>query len=199
MRLLSLLGVFAVCSMVSAQSSRIKEVNLMANSAQQVFVTWIMNAGSTCNAPQVQHSLDGENFKTVYTYPGVCGGTSEEESYSWAHSKPKKYAINYYRIRVDEGELTLAKEIDLQSNLAEDKLIVYPVPLGEKLNLELRNENDLLFEVSIFDLQGRIHFNQAELKGTKQHLNIGKLNSGIYLLEVKFENGEREVRRVAVL
>jgi hypothetical protein len=177
-------------NVVLAQSSRIIEFNASFQQNSNVLIKWTVGAGSTCNAPQVQHSLNGLNFNTVYTYPGVCGGTDEPESYQWVHASAKQFAFNYYRILLDDGEFTLVDTVDLQSALAKSALVVSPNPAIDRVNLLLRIEANQFFDVHINTLAGRRVAQFLNLIGSEQQLRLPDLSQGMYMLIVRLKTGD---------
>ncbi|MEQ8909223.1 MAG: T9SS type A sorting domain-containing protein [Vicingaceae bacterium] len=163
-----------------SQSSRIESFQLQASSNNQVLVRWVVGPGSTCNAPQVQHSLDGENFTTVYTYPGVCGGTDEAESYSWVHANAKPYSFNYYRVKLDEGEFTLTKQLDLNSNLANTNFLVYPNPTKGEVTLEWRNEARLTYDLLLINAESVKILEIKSITTNQKKVHLPNLKAGVY-------------------
>lgn len=52
----------------------------------KVRVCWEVAAGNECQNVELQHSLDGENFETFYTYSGICGDPNITLGYDYVHN-----------------------------------------------------------------------------------------------------------------
>ena len=70
-----------------------------------------------------------------------------------------------------------------------DEFVVYPNPASEKITVQLKNKNDGIAMVQIYDQLGRIiqteRFSNALSSGTIQLNNLSK---GIYFIEVTSQN-----------
>ncbi|WP_127846020.1 T9SS type A sorting domain-containing protein [Psychroflexus aestuariivivens] len=73
-------------------------------------------------------------------------------------------------------------------------IYVYPNPAKNKLFIKSPNQNNLNLE--IFNLEGK-SVAQHQLKNTRK-VNISNLNSGIYLVKVKTENGATFTQKLIV-
>ena len=74
-------------------------------------------------------------------------------------------------------------------NFESDEFVVYPNPASEKITVQLKNKNDGIAMVQIYDQLGRIiqteRFSNALSSGTIQLNNLSK---GIYFIEVTSQN-----------
>jgi N,N-dimethylformamidase len=87
------------------------------------------------------------------------------------------------------GNLALAE------NISNDKLLVYPNPTHDLLNIEfLTNES---FEIKILDLKGKILLTKNN-NFEKTTLNVNSLLKGIYLLELTNQE-QRFIRRFSLM
>ncbi len=86
------------------------------------------------------------------------------------------------------------------SSIAENNhntLFVYPNPASDIIRFELKD--DLITQVSIYDLKSKRILNQENYQFGIQQLSIEHLNQGIYLVEVKSKNGVIEKLKLMVL
>ena len=67
-----------------------------------------------------------------------------------------------------------------------DFLTVYPSPVKNTLHIKLKD--DIRADASLFDINGRLVFEQ-KLQAVNSSLNIEHLNSGLYILKIRHENG----------
>ena len=189
-----LISIFLLsCFLGKSQSPRIARHSIKATNNNNVLVVWTMNAGSTCPSLVVERSLDNINFRPVYTYPSVCGDSDVEVSYSWTDTNPQLYAINYYRLNLDDIEFTIPIAIDLQSILQGKRIITYPNPSSGSLKVELRNTENQNFDVEIFDNHGSLVHTIKSVSGRVYELNLADRENGIYALKLTFDNKETEV------
>ncbi|MFD2891668.1 S8 family serine peptidase [Flavobacterium chuncheonense] len=85
----------------------------------------------------------------------------------------------------------------LSSNSFSNVFSVYPNPVNDILNVTVEGAKVVVKELSVFDSQGRLvkFVDMADTVGTHQ-VDLSELNSGIYMVEMKGENGERDVKRI---
>ncbi|MCB0803077.1 MAG: T9SS type A sorting domain-containing protein [Flavobacteriales bacterium] len=200
MRLFLLGLLFLMCQRAEAQSSRIIKFDVQRIGVNSVFLNWTMDAGSTCLDLSIQRSNNGSDFETIYTYPGVCGSINEAVNYNWIDQYPKKFELNYYRIKLEEGEFTLVKMVDIDSDLAGDSFILNPNPASSVFSIKLINSEFNTVKIELFNLQGKLQKAFLFPKQDQMKMDIKELPKGIYLLKVGFENGQvLGVRRLMVL
>ncbi len=197
--ILSFLLLFLISGAVFSQSPRIARFSISPTNDNKVVVNWTMSIGSTCPTVEVQRSLDGQDFESIYFYPSVCGSSDKEESYNWVDANPIKYAVNYYRIKLEESEFTLSSSVDLQSNLANRQILTYPNPTAGTTQVELRNEKSQFFDLFVFDAKGNVVVEKANQKGTELSLDLSSLGDGIYFLQFRFENGDKTSSPILIM
>ncbi|MBK6839110.1 MAG: hypothetical protein IPG90_13360 [Bacteroidetes bacterium] len=64
----------------------------------QVYLSWEIGQGSTCNGIGVMRSVDSVSFVEIGSIEGVCGSTSEPQSYTFTDLTPQSNRTNYYRL-----------------------------------------------------------------------------------------------------
>lgn len=92
-----------ICTLLSTWQSNPTLANFSAQQiSNSVNISWTVKAGFSCTDVNVEHSTDSINFISIYTYPGVCGATSEDQDYDFVQQNPDKntnnYTISYYRL-----------------------------------------------------------------------------------------------------
>lgn len=70
---------------------------------------------------------------------------------------------------------------------AIETLHCYPNPSNGQFTIETTQGFKLL---RVFDLSGKLIFEKSKLYSSKYEIDLGSQNSGIYLIEVSFENGQ---------
>jgi hypothetical protein len=135
----------------------------------KVRVNWEVAAGNQCQDVEVQHSLDGETFETIYTYAGICGDPNVTLGYDYTHKYPTLNHANYYRLKVNQDITKPTREFVAGKN---------------QINL-IRNERERYIEVDFYDFGGpftmSIYSTNGALLYTESH---DELTPTIYLPEV---------------
>ena len=141
---------------------------------------------------EVQHSMDGIEFKSIDSVQGN-GTTNELIDYSFTHSSPA-YGINFYRLRqVDfDGTQKYHKIVRVDNDLirADMKTSVYPNPATPN-NMRLRistGDDHTSINVKMTDQTGKVFF-KKELKGSltldQKLVPNQNMTPGLYFLEVQ--------------
>lgn len=187
-------------SFIFAQEGRLAAFNAVKLNDENVEVRWTLKANVSCQSPQVQRGLDSLSFETVYIYPGVCGGTGEEESYSWIDSDLLPASKIYYRLRIDDGEYSQIDVIEQSLPLEGDQVRIFPNPSGGQFDLQYEPSLGRPNKITIYELSGA---EVVDLKASVQLLRRGQFKldltefrSAIYLIRISFENGTKELKVV---
>lgn len=157
-------------------------LDVLANDTDVTFapakIAWI----STSTVIGAVISLDSATQKIHYT-PAAGLETVDEFSYSICDiAGACDTAIVYIRI----------VGITAITNLATEKLNAYPNPFLDIITLEGTSSTT---KVEVFDMMGRFHGNYSTNEnGT---LNLATLSPAIYVLKVKYSNGQNAVVRVS--
>lgn len=90
-------------------------------------------------------------------------------------------------------ELTITYTTSTQISLAEMGLQIYPIPVTDRLTLDLKGANGLV-EAELSTLQGQSLSVKRWTGGQKEYLNLSELPKGVYLLHLTTERGTRVER-----
>lgn len=75
--------------------------NFTTSSANgNVYLSWVMTSGNTCNGIKILRSVDRIHFSQIGEIEGICGSIITRETYSFTDEMPVKNAINYYRLEL---------------------------------------------------------------------------------------------------
>ena len=74
------------------------------------------------------------------------------------------------------------------SSFFASNFAVYPNPTNSVLNITNKN-NNLLNQIQLTDINGRIVKSINAFKAPKTQINIGDLNSGVYLMKITSDQG----------
>ena len=101
------------------------EINRFQN---EIIISWEIESGNLCSGVQVEHSSDSISFTTIYDYPGVCGSSTANESYTFSHTNPISNAKNYYRINLGTNGISEILSITFVK-LEENGYTLFPMPI----------------------------------------------------------------------
>lgn len=153
-----------------------------------VNLSWTIGAGNTCEDLEVQHSTDSVNFTTVYTYLGVCGNTSFEQSYSWTHTQPVCGSTNYYRLYTRTNG-NMATTTCLPVCLGAAGFRITTVSGQKALLVQIDLQKSRRWELELFDAQGKSILKQT-LTVNEQTLVLPALPAGMVVFRLSTESGE---------
>lgn len=86
--------------------------------------------------------------------------------------------------------------IGIEENFSKVKFEIYPNPFSGATTVDLGAENEV-FDVSLVDLSGRVVFEMEDASG-KLRIHRGTMESGVYMLKIRNENGETNINKVIV-
>ena len=142
----------------------------------------------------IERSNDGVKFSKLEAVKGH-GTTNVVQDYTFMDDAPLKN-INYYRLRqVDfDGKETISKTVSINfEGKGQAKAKVYPTLVKDVVNIEF--SQDTKSELSVRDLTGRVILTQNTPEGINVGtLNLSSLNSGMYILSIRSNEGVETVK-----
>ncbi len=88
---------------------------------------------------------------------------------------------------IDDVLLTPCDSLSsIKENKPKTKVAVYPNPFHDKITIE--SDNQLIEEIALTDLLGRIILAETNIYKRKKELNLSNLNKGIYFLKINTNN-----------
>lgn len=120
-----------------------------------VRVHWIVAAGNQCQDVEIQHSLDGENFKTFYTFAGICGDPNFELGYDHTHENPVLNRANYYRIKIYQDRTQALRTFVS----GKEQLNILKDPTTGLTQIKFQDKGGAI-KLSIFGISGRLLFSK---------------------------------------
>ena len=94
-------------------------------------------------------------------------------------------------IALDDISVIETSGIGINNNVQLSDILIYPNPGKGLFNLSINNLHDNWVDVSIYDLQGRVMYNE-HIKNRSDHyfgsINLSGISSGIYFLKVQNDN-----------
>lgn len=120
---------------LSVFGQRLANISLSPVSSQNqtgtnVLVRFSILPGIACPGYEILHSTDSLNFYPVYSFSGICGNQSSEETHDYLHVNPLQNTINYYRVSIPGYETSKIHRIYVGENAGKPSILLYPNPLS---------------------------------------------------------------------
>jgi hypothetical protein len=128
-------------------------------------------------------SVDGINFEPVGTVAPI-NNPSLENIYQFKDQYSNTKTV-YYKILITEKDGSSSHSWIVSLSSRSEEIKVYPVPVKSTLTIEVNQTNSTKTTVQLFDLSGKLLFNQNYNLVTGLNritLNIAHLPQGTYLL-----------------
>ncbi len=134
---------------------------------------------------QIDRSKDGVNWEMLDFIEGNRRSTTTQ-NYHFLDKAPIQ-SSNYYRLKqIDfDGQFAYSNIIIVDLKLSNSKVITYPNPVQDKLNI-----TNAAGELILYNSIGQIMKKAVVTEETFQ-IDMSGLNNGIYLLELTKSNGSR--------
>lgn len=164
-------------------------VEEVQNHAQITFTT---KSGFTCEDIVIRHGTDSLDLKQIHIYPGICGSTSEDVTYTYLFKSVALGQTNYFQI--DLGQYGIS-EIESIKTIRKIGLqpIVFPNPVQNNSMLSFSNVGRELATISIYKSTGNQVGETIETYGESVLLSDFKFpGSGIYFYTIRIKGIERQ-------
>ncbi len=184
------LGVAISNSPIFCGNAIVINVNNMQNA---VMVEWETPQVPGDHEFVVQRSNDGTNFVNLATVP-----QAQEQgmnAYSFADYFPKK-GNAFYRVEILSGgeHVKYSNQQLVQRFDSKENFMAYPNPISDVLTIESKGTVETDITVEVLNLQGKlVETILIDAATLNKSVNFGHLQSGTYLLRLKYNNGVREV------
>ena len=164
----------------------------------RVSLKWQTPSESNNRLFEVQRRTTRNDFETIASIPSKApnGNSSVLLSYEFDDMNNFK-GSSYYRIRqVDRDGKSTYSQIRIITNVAGDKILIYPNPSTNGTVSVTFNSTEPR-HIDIVDNTGRIV--QQWKSYTDQDLKINKLSIGVYLLKTKnLQTNEQSIHRIVI-
>jgi lysophospholipase L1-like esterase len=145
---------------------------------------------------EIQRSMDGNNFQTLYRK----GGVGRESNYSWTDLSPFN-GKNFYRLKIIEaGKTSYSRIIPIINDVT--KLITSLYTDGSQLYVQLNANRDQSVAIAVINFSGSVVKQQSlKLNGpnTATKISISEFASGHYYVRVTTSNGSSAVERFVIM
>jgi len=165
----------------------------------KVSLTWTTEQEVNAAYFSVERSSDASNWQTIGTVPAT-GNSSIPINYSYNDPSPSS-GVNYYRLQsVDRSGKYIYSEVLVVRGSPINGLKIFPNPAKNYVYVTIGNNMTANQLVRLTDLTGRVLQERQVTNGagTTISVSVNNLPKGIYLLQVKGEDGNQQVFRVLV-
>lgn len=177
--------------------------NVTKKNSDAVLAWQIGNESALTERYEIERTLNGVDFKKVYTVAAKNNGNSSN-SYTITDlnlSSVRSSGIFYYRIKqIDKnGDFVYSEVRSIRLNTNGIAIGVYPNPIRDFANVTIDIEQDVDGTITVTDASGKqVQYIQTQLfKGPNiKRINMANLASGSYLLKVKTPT---EIKTLAIV
>lgn len=158
-----------------------------------VSIDWTIRVGFSCSSVYVLHSTDSISFTRIYEYPGICGASTEDKTYSFLHTTPSS-GHNYYR--VDLGSYGVSGIVPVSMVFYGSDGITIATEVNGQHRAYYYNPGNVSFDMELVDVRGNVIFRQAGIMG--DNVEIPRLQTNeIYIVRMQGEDGSVYTARCA--
>ncbi|MCO4818938.1 MAG: T9SS type A sorting domain-containing protein [Bacteroidetes bacterium] len=147
----------------------------------------------------VQRSFGGLDFVNIGEVMGA-GNSTTRSNYVFVDSDQVVHTTKTlcYRLKqIDyDGAFELSNVICFNSNTMIKDVTIGPNPFNGVLNITIDPWTPNIYDFKIYDIDGKLVYEQLKLKDGTQHIDVTKLSGGVYFVAI-LKNGERvEVKKI---
>lgn len=147
----------------------------------------ILQSSVTCAGYQVLKGSDSLVLNPIYVYPGICGSTSFNQTYTYTDFSPNKLTPNFYQILIPPSDYSTVKRVDLAVNFSN--LLIYPQPVEDILNIAIVNQKNYYYEINIYDRFGRKKGFASGNVIDNITVDVSGFNEGVYVFYIAQSGG----------
>ncbi|MBO6515768.1 MAG: T9SS type A sorting domain-containing protein [Bacteroidia bacterium] len=148
-------------------------------------ISWTTSSGFTCEDIKIEHGVDSNDLKPVYTYPGICGAENKEERYTYLFRDIVYNKPNYFRIDLGTYGVSPILKITLTS-LDGLQPKIYPNPTDANGTLVFSNDDREEATVQMYTAEGRQVGRKVVTRGKQVSLDQFNLpRAGVYFYTVQ--------------
>jgi hypothetical protein len=160
-------------------------------------LTWKTTDEQNVNGYYVEHSTNAISYSLKGYVPALPSAT--ENTYNYIDEYPTT-GNNYYRIRQEDidGRVTYSDTRRLIFNNTGSLIVsVYPIPVADKLKVNIQAGVNEKATLRISDMHGRtvkLRPFQLKAQGNLETIEVGDLQSGMYVIELVGTTVKRTIK-----
>ena len=184
-----------VFNTVSPLSVTFKGLSATKNK-EGVVVKWdVVNEQNAIANYEVQQSNDGTNFSTIATTKAINASSYTVQD----NHLPNISGTLFYRIKAleNDGSIKYSNTASLQLTIDNYQLTIVPNPVQNKLTVTLWGATNEIYKVRIITIAGVevVSKTGVSANGNTLALDASSLASGVYMLELTDENGNKQLAK----
>lgn len=147
-----------------------------------VYLSWTVSRGSTCNGIDIERSDNNINFNIIGDIPGICGSADFAQSYDWIDRAPQLNATNYYRLELGLNGHSESVSVEV-INISNGNYQVRPNPMQQHGRIYFLNSAKRAHTLQVYELSGRPVLQMSTLDNYFEP-DVNMLQSGLYLFTI---------------
>lgn len=151
---------------------------------KQVYLEWTTRIGFSCEDVVIEHTTDTLNFKSIYTWPGICGNQTREEQYLYI-LEDLGSGRNYFRLDLGLSGKSQVIFVDVTPHSGAARVV--PNPMAKEGVLYWNNSDNSEFTLQILNYQGGIIFRAISTQNSFNLSDI-QLQPGVYSYHLGDDN-----------
>jgi hypothetical protein len=185
-------SLISITGSVFGQNSDVIEFFNIDEYNGQVYLSWNIRQGYSCNGIKIEHSTDSVNFEEIGSIEGVCGSASASTEYDFTDNTPAQNQVNYYRLHLGGVGYSWVKQ-SLVIDLSKDNYMLAPNPIVESSILYFDNDAGDLSTLNIYNFFGELVSSTITFNDFFP-FNQLILSEGNYLFTITMSNSSTVVR-----
>ena len=162
-----------------------------------VLIAWTTSEEVNSNYFEVQHSVDGKEWKAIGQVKAI-GNSDVEKTYSYEHNAPVK-GDNLYRLKmVDEDGTFAYSRLRTVKYGGLGSLALHPNPVSDWLRIDAEDWS-VFKHIKITNMAGETvnELDEEQIKNlTERAINVRNLPAGIYLVHFTQHDGTLNIGKV---
>ncbi|MBK8723444.1 MAG: T9SS type A sorting domain-containing protein [Saprospiraceae bacterium] len=152
-------------------------------------LNWVTESEKDSKGFNIERSINGSDFENI-GFVASSGNSYIRKNYNFNDTKVNdlKSKIVYYRLnQIDFNNDSELSEIVSVQIPFEEEIKVYPNPTSDKLIIEIGESVPDFFNISIYDISGRliIDYDAEKRNFSKLDIDIKDITTGIYFIKLK--------------
>lgn len=156
-----------------------------------VYLTWSVKQGFTCNGIDVYRSIDSVHYTKIGDIEGICGSSAASIAYDFTDQFPEKNTRNFYRLSLGGVINSHAISIDI-IDIYANKYLIVPNPVNFESNLHFENASSALCVLTTMDGRG-VQLISETSTGEVFQLHADDYASGTYWFRIDYGNGNPSI------
>ena len=144
----------------------------------------------------VEKSTNGTEWMAIGTVKGV-GNSEVLTNYNLIDENPVA-GVQFYRLKQTDvnGDFSYSSIVPVKfGSIANNGVVLYPMPASSTLNIDLNNDAESTVEVSVLNAMGQVILKTTGV-GQTVSVDISALSSGVYTIQVSTEGNTTQSKLV---